>query len=258
MGANRMTRVAIITGAGSGIGAATARRIAAPGSALMLHSQGADQAARDRLEAVGAACRLSGAAVETRTGDLAASGEATALVAGARAHFGPIDTLVHAAGFADRRSLAVLTRADLDRAFAAMPGAFFDLAAAALPDLSRAPTGRVVAVSSFVAHKFAAAATFPASAAAKAALEALVRSVAIELAPSGATANAVVPGYTRKDAGKSGTLTAGMWAAVATANPQGRLAEPEDVAGVIAFLLSREAGHITGALLPVDGGLTLG
>jgi 3-oxoacyl-[acyl-carrier protein] reductase len=178
-------RVSIITGGGSGIGAAVARRLAAGNQCLMLHGQGADAAGLERLEAVAAGCRRAGAAVACCAGDLAEAGTASELVRAARASFGAVDAIVHAAGFADRRDFATLPRSGLQRSFAVMAAAFHEMVVAALPDLTRGPQGRVVAVSSFVAHRFAPGATFPASAAAKAALEALVRCLAIELASSG-------------------------------------------------------------------------
>ena len=84
----------------------------------------------------------------------------------------------------------------------------------------------------------------------------LAKSLAVELALKGVTVNAVSPGYTEKE-GTRGTLDPEAWHKAADVTPNGRLAKPADIAAAIAFFLSEDAGHITGQVLNVDGGMSL-
>jgi 3-oxoacyl-[acyl-carrier protein] reductase len=247
-------RVALVTGAASGIGAAVCRALAGPGVAILVHTR----ANRAGAEAVADAVRAAGGQAELALGDLTVPETAASLVRHATERFGGLDILVSNAGFADRTKLAELTDAAMTRSMEAIHGAFFRLARAALPHLIAGRDPRIVAVSSFVAHTFRTdLAVFPASAAAKAASEALVRALAIELAPSGVTVNAVIPGFIRKDAGAHAAFTPAQAAAQAAHIPLGRLGLPEDVAAAVAFLVSQSAAYITGQALHVDGGLVI-
>ncbi|MFY7959019.1 MAG: SDR family oxidoreductase, partial [Elsteraceae bacterium] len=124
--------------------------------------------------------------------------------------------------------------------------------------LKQARDGRVVAISSFVAHVFRPDVTlFPVSAAAKAGLEAMVRSLAVTLAPQGVTVNCVSPGFTRKDSTGHSALSSDQWRAVTERIPLGRLAEPDDIAAAVAYLTGKEAGYVTGQTLHVNGGLSI-
>lgn len=246
-------RVFLVTGAASGIGAAIARRLAAPGVGLMLTTRG--NAAG--LAAVADAAREAGAEVETALADLAVRAAPGALVAAAGTRFGRLDGLVSNAGFADRTRLVDLADADFARSLEAITWAFLGLARAALPMLRAGGAGRVVAISSFVAHAFRPdLPVFPATAAAKAAVEALVRAFALEAAPS-VTVNAVVPGFIEKDAAAHRALDPAVAAAQVARIPLARLGRPADVAAAAGFLLSREAGYITGQAIHVSGGLVI-
>ncbi len=248
------TRTILITGAASGIGAATARRVAAPGARLLLHTR----KNRDGLDAVAEAARAAGARAETVLGDLADPAVPPALVGAATDRFGGLDQIVANAGAADRRPLGELDADGLHAAQRLILDGFFHLVTAALPALQASDWGRVVAVSSFVVHVTGSKGDlFPATAAAKAGVEALARALAFQLAPHGATVNCVAPGYTRKDATGHSALPPESWKAAEAIIPMGRLGTPDDAAGVIAFLLSRDAAFVTGQTVHVNGGLTL-
>jgi 3-oxoacyl-[acyl-carrier protein] reductase len=249
-----LRRVFLVTGAASGIGAAICRRVAGPDTAILLHTR----KNRAGVEAVAEAVRAAGAEADVAFGDLADPAVATELMAKVVGRFGGLDVLVANAGFADRTKFSELTDDAMMRSVAAIQGGFFRLARAAIPHLKVAADARVVAVSSFVAHAFRTdIPVFPASAAAKAAVEALVRALAIELAPSNVTVNSVVPGFIRKDAGAHAALDPEAFAAQLAKIPLRRLGLPQDVAEAVAFLASAGAGYITGQALHVDGGLVI-
>jgi short-subunit dehydrogenase len=245
-------RSILVTGAASGIGAAICRRLAAPGVAILAHTRRNEAG----LAAVAEAARAAGAKVVTALGDLANPAVPASLVDAAINAFGRLDTVISNAGFADRTATADLTDDGFARSLDAIQFGFFRLARAAIPHLRAG--GRIVAVSSFVAHAFRpGVAVFPASAAAKAGMEALVRALALELAPAGVTVNAVVPGFIRKDAAAHAAIDPAALQAQLANIPAGRVGLPDEVASAVAFLAGAEAAYITGQSLHVSGGLVI-
>ncbi len=156
-------RVAIVTGAASGIGAAICQRLAVPGARLIVHTR----ANRAGLKAVAEAAQGAGAEVRRVVGDMSKDKTAAALIAAAVDNFGRVDRLVSNAGFPDRTPVGKLTVAGLHHSFDAMTAGFLRLVTAALPHLDAAPSGRVVAVTGHAAHSFRLGGLrFPATAAA--------------------------------------------------------------------------------------------
>lgn len=251
-------RVTLITGASSGIGAATARRLAGPGEALFLTARGGVGGGKvAALEAVADEVRAGGAEVATHLADLAVPGAASTVVAAALDRFGQLDRVVSNAGFAVAGTLNETPEAMYDVSLQVIYRGFLDLVRAAEPALVAAPRGRVVNVSSFVVDQVPGGRAFPATAAAKGAADALARTLAVEFAPKGITVNSVAPGFTEKETHGHSALSQAAWDAAAALTPDGRLAKPRDVAAAIAFFLSDEADHVTGQCLRVDGGLSL-
>lgn len=243
---------AIITGAASGIGAATVLTLARPGACLTLHTR----RSAERLQDVADHARDLGAEVETVTGDLAEPGTGRAVAEAHQNRFGALDALVANAGFPLLVSLDAMTPDEIAYAFRGNTQSLFELVQASHPLLRASACPRVVAVSSFTAHVFRTdMPQFPASAASKGAVETAVRSLSLGLAADGITVNCVVPGYIRKDAGTGDGLDDAALQEIENRIPLQRLGSPQDVANCICFLLGLEASYITGQVLHVNGGL---
>ncbi|RVT98920.1 SDR family oxidoreductase [Rhodovarius crocodyli] len=245
-------RVILVTGAASGIGAACCRALAGPGTAFLVHTRKNEEGAARTAAAI----EERGGRAVTALGDIGAPDVPARLVEQAVATFGGLDVVVANAGFADRTPLMALEDEVITRSLDTILWGFIRLAKAAAPALAASENGRLIAISSFVAHVFRPdVTTFPATAAAKGALEATLRAVAIELAPAGTTVNAVAPGFTQKDPGTHTAMTAEQWKAIAAKIPMGRIGTPEDVAQAVAYFASPGAAYVTGQLLHVSGGL---
>ncbi|HVG99590.1 MAG TPA: 3-oxoacyl-[acyl-carrier-protein] reductase [Miltoncostaeaceae bacterium] len=239
--------VALVTGASRGIGAACARALAAGGFDVGVGYASDAEGAAATMAAVEAAGRRA----HVHAADVADEAQAAGLVEAVEETLGPLDALVLNAGIT-RDGLAVRMSADDWGAVidTNLTGAFFT-ARPALRGMLRRRAGSIVAVSSIVGVTGnPGQANY---AAAKAGLIGLVRALAREVGPRGVRVNAVAPGYIAT--GMTAGLSDEQRDAILGATPLGRLGEPEDVAGAVAFLCSEDAAFVTGAVLSVDGGL---
>jgi NAD(P)-dependent dehydrogenase (short-subunit alcohol dehydrogenase family) len=244
--------VALVTGGSRGIGRACALALAADGCDVAVNYRRDEEAAAETVSALQSLGRRASA--YRASVDLAEEDEA--LAAAVLADFGQLDVLVHAAGIASRgHSVTDTDPAELDRVLRTHAVSAHHLCRLLVPALRSRPRGDVVFVSSVAAHMLAANGA-PYNMA-KAALEALALTLAKEERRHGIHVNVVAPGLVVTDMGRRLVKAAMGVEDIATLDagaPFGRVCRPEDVAAVVRFLCSDEAGYVTGQIVTVDGG----
>ena len=236
-------RVALVTGAGRGIGAATARAFAEAGARVALLDR--DGAGLEKV-----AAETGGAAYPADVTDDAAVAR---VVHDVVARQGRLDILVNNAGIVRDAALADVTDADWSATLDVNLRGTMVCARAAVPHMKANGFGRILSATSIVARTGNYGQT--AYTASKAGLIGLTRTGARELGPKGITANAVAPGFIETEMVKS--VPPKIMAEVVARTPAGRMGRPEEVAGVYLFLASDLASFINGAVVGVDGGLLL-
>jgi 3-oxoacyl-[acyl-carrier protein] reductase len=238
-------KVALVTGAGRGIGAEVARLFAREGARVAVHYR----ASREAAEAL--AQEIGGFPVQA---DLTDPQAATAMVEAAVAHFGRLDVLVNnAASFASDLTFEAATWEDFAREFAGVVGATVNPTHAAVPHMTRQGGGRIINFLATLVQR--PAPEYIVHTTAKSALIGLTRTLARDLGPHGITINLVSPGMTLTEYSQG--LPDKLKDSVTRQTPLRRLATAEDVAKVVLFYASPLADFLTGATLAPDGGLAV-
>lgn len=244
MTASSPRRRALVIGGSRGIGAAIAQRLAAEGHDVALTHVSRPDGAEAQLDAI----RAHGGRAVAFQADSSDAGALQQAVAAAAQAFDGLDVLVINAGLYRHTPITSVDLATLDQLLAVNIRGVVLAIQAALPHLSAG--GRIITIGSNTAVRTGS----PGSslyAMSKAAVAALVRELALELAPRGITVNNLQPGPTATD------ITAGLDEVLAARVPLGRIAQPAEIASLAAWVAGPEAGYMTGSSLTIDGGFIL-
>ena len=246
-------KAAIVTGSSRGIGKAVALRFAKEGAKVCVNCV----ATRDKAEAVAAEIKKAGGEAIVVQADVAKKADAERLMAETAKRFGRLDILVSNAGIILDRPFVESTDEDWTRAIEVNLHGFFNVTRAALPYMTRQKWGRVIATGSciteiadFGGNKYSVCA------ASKGGITALMRPIAAEVARDGVTVNAVSPGYIATE--MLGEIDAAGLEAALKLVPMRRYGKPDEIAAAMAFLASDDAAYITGQVLRVNGGMSMG
>jgi 2-hydroxycyclohexanecarboxyl-CoA dehydrogenase len=244
-----MSRVAVVTGAGSGMGAAIGRRLAASGHAVALLD-----VSGDAVESAAAEIRADGGSALAGKVDVSSRAGVDAALAQVRAELGPVDIMVTSAGIDEFASFTDITVESWERMLAVNLTGTFHCVQAAVPDMLAARWGRIVTISSSSAQSGAARmAHYVAS---KGGVVGFTKALALELAPHGITVNTIPPGFidTAMTRGAEARGDLPNLDAIIARTPVRRAGTADDIAAACAFLCSDDAGYITGQAINVNGG----
>ncbi len=240
------SRVALVTGASSGIGARVAQSLAEAGAAVAIGGRN-----ESRLKEVVAQVEKAGAQCLPIAADVEDEGAAAETVKRTVERFGSLDILVCCAGLLEIGLIEATPLSSLDRQWRVNVRAPFALSQAAIPYL-RAGRGAIVyfiSPAGEIGQAYAGAYGMS-----KAALAQLTRTLAVELAPDGVRVNAISPGWIETPMNAEMRQDPMVVELALATTPAGRLGSPEDIAPAVLFLVSDAADYITGAILPVSGG----
>jgi gluconate 5-dehydrogenase len=243
-------KVALVTGSTRGIGWAIARAIAEAGAHVVVNGRAVDAVADRVAELERAGLSASGAAFDVV--DVEAARTAVDELASSA---GRLDVLVNNAGIQRRAPLAEFEQTDFDAVLAANLRAPFALAQAAAAHMVAAGRGRIVNIGSAMGQ--IARPGIVAYVTSKTGIVGLTRALAVELAASGVTVNAIGPGYIATEMNAALLADTEFTAMVEHRTPAARWGRPEEIAAAAVFLASDEASYVTGQTLLVDGGLTM-
>jgi 3-oxoacyl-[acyl-carrier protein] reductase len=244
-------RVAIVTGAARGIGAAIAYRLAADGMSVGvvdLDEQGSERTAKEIIENGGKALPIGADVTDERAASNAVQQTA--------AELGPVAVLINSAGIIRDNLIFKMSTSDWDSVMDVHLRGAFLMTRSAQAHMVEAKWGRIVNISSTSALGNRGQANY---ATAKAGLIGFTKTLALELGKFGVTANAIAPGFVETDMTVATAARQGLdfedWkASIARDIPLGRIGQPEDIAAVASFLCSEEAGYVSGQVIYVNGG----